>query len=121
MSIKPIADIEEVPIIETEVIEQPFHDILKTIVETREETVTEETQEATEKKEAKPNKTTKRDNDKDRVTCPDCGTELSYHVLKYDHTKFCKAVTTQEETQPEITSEPVITPEPEDNNLNHMD
>ena len=37
--IKPIADIEEVPIIETETIETPCNEILNTIEEKPEETV----------------------------------------------------------------------------------
>ena len=105
MSMKPIADIEEIPIIETEIIEQPFNDILKTIEEKQEETVKEETQETTEKIEDKPKQITKQDQDKERINCPACGKELSYHVLKYDHKKFCKAVKKQNETQPEITPE----------------
>ena len=114
MTIKPIADIEEVPIIETEIIEKPLNDILKIIEEKPEETVKEETPEATETIEDKPKKTTQRDKDKERVNCPDCGKELSYHVLKYDHKKFCKAVKKQEDKPPEITPEPETRPpEPE--------
>ena len=39
---------------------------------------------------------------------PDCVKELSYHFLKYDHTKFCKAI--QKQPEPEITHEPEIPP-----------
>ena len=95
-NVKSIADIEEIPTtIETETIAKPFNEILKTIEEQSEETVKEESTENIE--EDKPKKTTKRDKDKERVNCPDCGKELSYHVLKYDHKKFCKAVKKQEE------------------------
>ena len=62
MSIKPIADIEEVPIIETEIIEKPFNEILKTIEEKPEETHEEVKTEKID--EDKPKKTTKRDKEK---------------------------------------------------------
>ena len=93
---KPIDDIEALP--------KPFSEILKTIEEKVEEKV-EEKPESIPKKKG-------REKEKERVTCQDCGKELSAHVLKYDHKKFCKAVKIPEPT-PEKTPEPIPEPIPE--------
>ena len=46
---------------------------------------------------------------KDKTTCPDCGTQITIHALKYTHKRYCKATTKSEETKE------TITPDIEDN------
>ena len=82
--------------IDKEIIAKPFNELLKTIEETPDKTHEEEIhKEQIEKGNIKPKQPTQRDKEQERVNCPDCGKDLSHHVLKYDHTKFCKALQQQ--------------------------
>ena len=69
-------------------------EVKEEVIEPVKEEVKEEIKEEVQPK-------TSRDKLKDKVSCPDCGKEVTEHGLKYTHKKYCKAL-----NKPEIEEAP---------------